>query len=137
MWISNSTLVNPLGRNAQLKILSWKGWDDWTCNIPPTQLVSCACEKQGSVYLKLRGRCPESVIDTYWTVQTEMGQYFLHGIDTSVIRYDYTNNIWTLNAAGKDQFASGSSGSPYHSFLLGKSKWFLKNDQSNTSILLS
>ena len=76
----------------------WEGWNDWRCKVPPTNIILCACEKSGSVYLKLRGRCSESVIDTYWTVQTEMGRYFLHGIETSVIEYDDDNNIWNLKS---------------------------------------
>ena len=76
----------------------WEGWNDWRCKVPPTNIILCACEKSGSVYLKLRGRCSESVIDTYWTVQTNMGRYFLHGIETSVIEYDDDNNIWNLRS---------------------------------------
>ena len=108
----------------------WEGWNDWICNIPPTHPILCACEKSGSVYLKLRGRCSESVIDTYWTVQTNMGRYFLHGIETSVIEYDDDNNIWNLRSVRDNQVTSASSDSSYHSFLLGKSKWLIFDDQS-------
>ena len=116
--------------NCGILVLAWKGWDDWKCNIPPSELLRCNCEKQGPVYLKLRGRCPESVIDKYWTVQTEMGSTFLHGIDTSVIKYDYVNNLWKLEAVGKHQLTTGYSEALYHSFLLGNSTWLIKDDTS-------
>ena len=108
----------------------WEGWNDWICNVPPTHPILCACEKSGSVYLKLRGRCSESVIDTYWTVQTDMGRYFLHGIKTSVIEYDDDNNIWNLRSVGENQVTSAVTDSSYHSFLLGKSNWLILDDQS-------
>ena len=116
--------------NCGILSLMWEGWNDWICNIPPTHPILCACEKSGSVYLKLRGRCSESVIDTYWTVQTEMGRYFLHGIKTSVIKYDDDNKKWNLRSFGEIPVTSAASDSSYHSFLMGKSKWLISDDQS-------
>ena len=80
--------------------------------------------------MKLRGKCPESVLDTYWTVQTERGRYFLHGIETSVIVYDDGNRTWNLTAVRDDRVTSAFSDSSYHSFLLGKYNWNIKNDPS-------
>ena len=51
------------------------GWEDWICVIPPEHLIHCVCEKKSPVYLKLRGKCPDSELDTYWTPQTEEGFY--------------------------------------------------------------
>ena len=58
--------------------------------------LQCAGEKQGPVSVKLRERCPDSVIDT---PQTEGGQYILPGIQTSKIRYDLESITW--KAVGK------------------------------------
>ena len=41
------------------------------CNADTKHTLQCAGELQGPVSLKLRERCPDYVIDTYWTPQTE------------------------------------------------------------------
>ena len=110
--------------------MGWRGWFDWTCFNPPETVLQCACEKEGLVYLKLRGRCPGSLIDTYWTPQNEGGQYFLHGIKTSEIKYNKESSTWQLKAIGENQISVASSDSPSHSFLLGKSNWYINNDKS-------
>ena len=85
--------------------------------------------------MKLRGRCPDSVIDTYWTPQTEGGQYILHGIQTSEIRYDPESITWKLKAVGKGVgWLSASSDAAFHSFLLGKSNWQITDDKSGPFI---
>ena len=113
-------------------VIEWNDLNDWTCNAPPEHVIECACEKQGRVYLKLRGRCPDSAIDTYWQPQTEEGQYILHGLQTSEIRYDKETSLWNLKAlqnlgAG---WMSATSDASFHSFLLGKSTWFITDDKS-------
>ena len=116
-------------------MIQWKDVNDWTCNTPPDHIIQCACEKEGPVYLKLRGKCPDSVIDTYWTPQAEGGQYILHGLQTSEIRYDQKSATWHLKAVNKGVgWLSASSEASFHSFLLGKSIWLIKNDTSGISI---
>ena len=116
--------------NCGILVLPWEGWDDWKCNVNPTDPIQCACEKAGSVYLKLRGKCPASDLDTYWTAQTERGRYFLHGIESSVIVFDDGTRTWSLKATKNNHETSASSDSSYHSFLLGKSNWNLMDDLS-------
>ena len=121
--------------NCGIIVIQWKDVNDWTCIAPPEHTIQCACEKQGPVYLKLRGRCPDSVIDTYWTPQTEGGQYILHGIQTSEIRYDPASITWKLKAVGKGVgWLSASSDAAFHSFLLGKSNWQITDDKSGPLI---
>ena len=114
-------------------VIQWNDVNDWSCNVPPSQIIQCACEKQGPVYLKLRGRCPDSVIDTYWSPQTQGGQFILHGIQTSEITYDAESVTWQLRAIVSEVgWVSVSSDASFHSFLLGKSNWLIMNDKSET-----
>ena len=105
----------------------WDGWNDWTCTM--NEVVQCTCEKQGSIFLKLRGKCSESIIDTFWTPQIEEGQYFLLGLMRSMIQFD--DEKWNLRAlkGGKTEPTSAFSDISYHSFVMGKSNWFISNDK--------
>ena len=105
----------------------WDGWNDWTCEF--LELVQCTCEKQGPMFLKLRGKCSESIIDTFWTPQMDEGQYFLHGLMRSMIKFD--NEKWNLRAieGGKSEPTLAVSDISYHSFVMGKSNWFISNDK--------
>ena len=110
---------------------NWRGWIDWTCQMA-NDPIQCGCENNGPVFLKLRGLCPFSNIDAFWTVQNENGLYFLHGIHSSEIRFD--DMKWHLKVYGKKQATNGFSDTSYNSFLLGKSVWHLSNDtDSKTS----
>ena len=114
--------------NCGIAVVSWDGWSDWLCKIPPEHFVQCVCEKPSPVYLKLRGRCPDSAFDTYWTPQTYEGQYFLHGIKSSEVRFDRLSQTWQLIAHGGVEKSFASSDAAFHSFLLGKSTWSITND---------
>ena len=81
------------------------------------------------MFLKMRGKCSKSIIDTFWTPQMEEGQYFLHGLMRSMIKFD--NGKWKLRAikGGKTEPTLASSDISYHSFVMGKSNWFISNDK--------
>ena len=111
---------------------NWMGWTDWNCQTNNDPIM-CGCQKDGPVFLKLRGLCPASNIDTFWTVQNEHGLYFLHGIQSSEIRYDSENLKWNLKVYGKKQHTNAFSEISYNSFLLGKSDWLLNNDTDSKS----
>ena len=66
------------------------------CIADTKHTLQCAGELQGPVSLKLRERCPDSVIDT---PQTDGCQYILPEIQTSKIRYDLESITW--KAVGK------------------------------------
>ena len=123
-------LAGGTKENCAIAVVRWNGWSDWVCDIPDTHLIHCPCEKEGPVYLTMRGRCLDSAIDTYWTPQTAEGRYFLHGIKTSEARFDDLSNTWKLKAYGKKAISQASSDATYHSFLLGKSNWIITNDTS-------
>ena len=114
-------------------VTGWDGWNDWTCDM--TELVQCACEKQGQMFLKMRGLCSESTIDTFWTPQTEEGQYILQGLMNSIIEFD--NEKWNLKAlgGGMNEPTLAFSDISYHSFVMGKSNWFISNDKGKQVIL--
>ena len=76
-----------------------KGWTYWKCL--QTAPIQCACEKQKTIYLRLRGRCTNSIIDIYWNPQNKKGQFFLHGTRTSEIRKVYNNNNQTPSSDRK------------------------------------
>ena len=40
---------------------------DWTCLVPPTQHIRCVCQHPKKIYLKLRGLCPTSNIDMFFS----------------------------------------------------------------------
>ena len=82
--------------------------------------------------VSLRGRCADSALDKYWTPQTDRGQYLLHGLRTSEIRFDGSSSTWKLKSltANSKIITSASSDASYHSFLLGKSSWIITNDIS-------
>ena len=105
----------------------WRGWQYWRCI--QTSPVQCPCEKQDQIYLKLRGKCPESVIDTFWSPQNEEGLYVLHGSKTSEIRYIPETSSWKLEAISGTQFSTASTTASFHSFLLGKNSWIITNDK--------
>ena len=100
-----------------------------------TELVQCTCEKQGQMFLKMRGLCSESTIDTFWTPQTEEGQYILKGLMNSVIEFD--KEKWNLKAlgGGMNEPTLAFSDISYHSFVMGKSNWFISNDKGKQVIL--
>ena len=113
-------------------VTGWDGWNDWTCNNP--EVVQCACEKSGQMFLKMRGLCSESTIDTFWTPQTEEGQYILQGLMNSII--EFNNEKWNLKALGGGitEPTLAFSDISYHSFVMGKSNWFISNDKGKILI---
>ena len=113
--------------NCGVLNIEWNGWNDWTCIIPKASPIQCVCEKVGKVYFKLRGKCPESSIDTYWIPQVEDGQFFLHGLQTSDIVFD--NKKWILKSLGKNGDTLAMSDATFHSFAMGKSNWLISNDE--------
>ena len=76
----------------------------------------------------MRGLCPDSNIDVFWTPQNRKGYFILIGIHSSVTKYDDTAIQWQLEVAGKKQSTHAISDASLHSFLLGKSNWQIIND---------
>ena len=44
----------------------------------------------------MRGLCSNSNIDKYWTAQVKLGRFYLLGILSSQIDYDFLNKKWNM-----------------------------------------
>ena len=73
-----------------------ESWTDWICKITREVPLHCSCEKKGEVYLTMRGLCSNSNIDKYWTAQVKLGRFYLLGILSSQIDYDFLNKKWNM-----------------------------------------
>ena len=123
--------------NCGLISPAWGGWIDWVCEVTKAAPIQCACEKEYPVYLKMRGLCPDSNIDVFWTPQNRKGYFILIGIHSSVTKYDDTAIQWQLEVAGKKQNTQAISDASLHSFLLGKSNWQIVNDTDGENYFLT
>lgn len=96
---------------------------------------NCACEKHVPIYLRLRGLCEETNIDTYWMPQSENGQYFLLGVTWSKIQFNETQRGWDLIVKDRQENTTGFAKLNFHSFVLGKSEWSIENDSKTAFVL--
>ena len=92
------------------------------------------CEKYGLVYLKLRGLCLNSNIDTYWVTDTHKGLFKMHGIIGSEISYEFELNSWMLIVYSRPKTTLATSSLSYHTFVMGKSQWSVVNDTKGKTI---
>ena len=76
----------------------------------------------------MRGLCRSSNIDKYWTPQIEEGRFHWLGVVSSSIYFDLVKNRWGLKVYGRKTATMAYSESSFHSFLVGKSSWFIEND---------
>ena len=86
------------------------------------------CEKYGTVYLKLRGLCEDSNIDTYWVPGTDLSLYKLYGTVSSEIGFQAEKSNWKLTVFSRTEKTVATSQLTYHSFAMGKSLWLVVND---------
>ena len=126
--LKNSITDGGAKENCGLITGTWGGWTDWVCEVTRAAPIQCACEREGPVYLKMRGLCPDSNIDVYWTPQNRKGYHILIGIHSTVAKYDNDAIQWQLEVTGKKQSTHAISDASLHSFLLGKSNWLIIND---------
>ena len=88
----------------------------------------CLCEKEDPVYLTLRGLCKDSNIDNVWVTRNIQAELFYLGIQNTEMWYDFTHKHWNLKTTGSAEQTRGLSDSSLHSFLLGKSTWYIEAD---------
>lgn len=93
--------------------------------------VYCACQKSAPVYLKMRGLCPDSMIDRYWVPQNgnerEDPLYYV-GFTSSRMMFNPGDNNWEMTVPKYPVSLSGVSGATQDSILLGRSNWIVEND---------
>lgn len=109
-------------------------WRDYFCTSTGANPHHCACQKDVPVYLKLRGLCEETNIDTYWMPITEEGKYYLLGTSWSIIQFNASKRGWDLEVLDREESTVGFSKLSFHSFVLGKSNWLIENDCKNESV---
>ena len=93
---SNFFLDGGSNENCGIAYPQLESWTDWICKITREVPLHCSCEKKGEVYLTMRGLCSNSNIDKYWTAQVKLGRFYLLGILSSQIDYDFQNKKWNL-----------------------------------------
>ena len=90
----------------------------------------CLCENHPGKYLKLRGLCNSSAIDTYYQLKndlTDFRQLRFVGLHT-FLEYDSGLDLWNLSVA--DEKVSGFSRISTASFLaLGRHNWTIRGDR--------
>ena len=93
---SNFFLDGGSNENCGIAYPQLESWTDWICKITREVPLHCSCEKKGEVYLTMRGLCSNSNIDKYWTAQVKLGRFYLLGILSSQIDYDFVNKKWNM-----------------------------------------
>ena len=96
----------------------------------------CLCEKKEQPYLTLRGLCTDSNIDRYWVTSNFKAELLYFGIQNTEIWYDYSHKHWQMRTTGKPELTAGVSDSSFHSFLLGKSSWYIEKDNDGEKKLI-
>ena len=124
-------------QNCALYSATWPGWVEWTCEVTKEAPIMCLCEKDEPVYLTLRGLCKDSNIDRVWVTRNIEAELFYLGIQNTEMWYDYDENHWNIKTTGKSENTRAMSDSSLHSFLLGKSTWYIEADDNGKMFLES
>ena len=114
--------------NCASVYISKNGLFDNVCDSMLTFARHCVCRSKSVPLLKLRGLCPNSDIDTLFTVinDEENGQLNFLGVTSTRITYDEKKFAWKSSAT--DVTVTAFSEAPKKSFLLGKNTWTIFND---------
>ena len=91
-----------------------------------------ACELKSSLLetskLTLRGLCRYSAFDTTYTVQySPDSMVYYVGVERTVIRYNFSLNIWTMRDVTNPSVTAVSEAS-LRSLAIGNIKWTISND---------
>ena len=87
------------------------------------------CGNRPQSYLKLRGLCKESLIDTYYLPKnnlTDINEFRLIGLHTS-IEFEQMSELWKLSVAESN--VTALSKSTHASMTLGKHNWTISGDK--------
>ena len=84
------------------------------------------------MYLKMRGLCKASYIDSYWIPQNnhfkDASPLYYVGFTSSRIQRIPASEEWDLSTFGKEKNPKGFSEANLHGVLLGRSQWLIEND---------
>ena len=131
-WIGS----RPNGGRSQncARVMGKEYWGDESCLIEGatsgSPKYSCLCSNEERPILKLRGLCPQSVINMHYQPMNDwkdIRKVTLQGIYTT-IAFDNRQEIWTLAMTRFN--VTGFSKAPHTSFTLGKHNWTVVGDKS-------
>ena len=117
--------------------------------------IFCVCQNPKSVYLRMRGLCPNSFVDNYWKPKNVLNPEnkngipmnfmlgarldlktkekilsFKVGIETSSIIFNFSTEEWNLKVGSRPTNPTATSSSPFQTFLLGRSSWTISGDST-------
>ena len=95
--------------------------------------MSCPCSNPTQPLLRLRGVCSSTPIDTLFSLKQlpdNPGNMIILGLPTTRIEYNDTTSQWILTDAKSD--VTAMSRATKLSYLLGKHKWTIANDDNLT-----
>ena len=112
-------------------VVTWRGWTDWSCVVPKSEPMNCACLFPDLPHLTLRGLCKESKFERTYLPQNfyANGQLMYYGILKS--RIEYKDQGWELTT--EDENTTALSKARKVSFLLGKSEWLVRGESTECS----
>jgi hypothetical protein len=106
--------------------ISATSWVDWFCD---ATFVKCTCSRTVRPYLRLRGLCPQSALDSLFLPRNRREDMrklvYVSNLETQ-IEYNETQSKWILTMS--KETAIGSSEASLPSFGLGKHVWTLEKD---------
>ena len=82
--------------------------------------AQCPCEKEGPIYLTLRGLCPASNVDIIYYPKNINEKFVLIGITSTYVTFNPGTEKWEMTVSSKKEKTTGSSRNSFQSFLLGK-----------------
>ena len=120
---NGKTIENCLSLSFKLN-----GWNDVPC-ANKRSLYNCVCSFMEVPILKLRGLCPDSNIDAFYTLYQEENLAF-YGLQQTTIHYDEQGDCWkakvvTLPTVAMIRAEKG------HSMIFGKHIWKIKDDSTS------
>ena len=103
-------------------------WDDWLCNDKRDR--GCVCTKPERPYLRLRGLCPFSDIDTMYLPENSQSDFTLLsyvGNRKTILEFDEVKSLW--QAINQDKGTQATARASHDSFILGRHLWMIEEDR--------
>ena len=106
--------------------VSEETWVDYFCEVKQYNNF-CICSRTKRPYLRLRGLCPDSAVDSLFIPRNnDAGQIEYVSIKGSIISYNEERRLWSFSKTGLD--ITGHSTTSKTSYVLGKHNWTIEND---------
>lgn len=124
LWLPGEP-TGSTDKNCALMVVMWRGWTAWSCVVPKSEPMNCACLFPQMPYLTMRGLCKDSKLERIYLPQNyhANGQLMYYGILKS--RIEYVDQGWRLRT--RDNTTAVSKAKKV-SFLIGKSEWLINGE---------